>query len=830
MNRCSIFTACFALLALVTPSAANAEVSLAADLIAGAESSSATPVGRVSQGLLLLAKTASGSTDLMLAREPSGSIERITTLTTNSQTTTSASTGLFFTIPAGLAGAGTNWFTDGTAAGTISVPFSKGSVFQQSGADVVYMNPNEYSLGRYNLATGAHEPGFINAGAIPVRAIVQGVPLGISYGYVYQWNVQIKGWESIGSVGSNFALYVYTGKNRDVLYTAGAEQFSENLYVHYVYRVEPNYVRTVSMLSVDERSLPIYLTTRGEGSQYYWAFVMTSEYGTEEYYNIAPVVEAVAPYDGGLGYVSVGRNYTNIPSTLLGSRGFAARSGRLHSLASYYSEEIPHENLTWQQEDITVSALRIVGDTLLIFGSTPSRGAEVWSTPVDSCPNDSAKLYAGTCGCGIADTDSDRDGTPDCIDVCASDSTKIAGGVCGCGVPDVDPDGDGTMSCIDLCPLDGTKTAPGACGCGNADTDSDGDGTPNCQDSCSSDAKKTTPGACGCGIVEVDSDKDGTMDCQDQCSTSALKTTPGVCGCNVADTDTDNDGYPDCIDTCKLDRSKLGAGSCGCGVAETDSDGDFAPDCVDQCPSDKFKTLPGIAGCGLSDLDTDGDKTPDVQDQCPKDFTKTTPGACGCSASERDDDHDGIADCVDECSSDPYKSKAGVCGCGVFDTDSDNDGTVDCLDLCPNEKSLTQPINGSCQRAAASVDLCYNDPAKLSPGVCGCGVADIDANQNGIVDCKESMAVTVAAPAVGSRTIGKAARLLVSMTTVPAGTYYVEATRLDKKGSKPVTKTVRAATATVSGIATKSRWSVRYRVVTGGVSSEWSSAVRVRVK
>ena len=829
MSRVSIFTACLALLTLFTPYAAKAEISLAADLVAGAESSAAAPVGRVSQGVLFIAKNQSGATELFIAREPSGSIEKISNLSNNAQITSTVTTGAFFTIPAGFAGAGTHWFSDGTAQGTISVPCSKGSVFQQNGADVVYMNPNEYSLGRYNLTTGAHEPGFVNAGAIPVRAIVQGVPLGISYGYVYQWNIQRKGWESIGSVGYNFSPYVYSGKNRDVLYTAGAEQFSENLYVHHVYRVEPNYVRKVSMLSAAESLLPIHLTTRTEGSQTYHAFVMTSDYGTEEYYNIAPVVEAVASYDGGLGYVSVGRNYTNIPSTLLGSRGFAARSGRLYSLASYYSEEIPHENLTWQQEEITVSALRIVGDTLLIFGSTPSRGAEVWSTPVDSCPNDGAKLYAGSCGCGVAETDSDRDGTPDCIDSCPNDSTKIARGACGCGVPDVDPDGDGTMSCIDLCPLDVTKTTPGACGCGKAETDSDGDGTPNCIDSCSSDAKKTTPGACGCGIVEVDSDKDGTMDCQDQCSTSALKTTPGVCGCNVADTDTDKDGYPDCIDVCKLDRSKLGAGSCGCGVADTDSDGDFAPDCVDQCPSDKFKTLPGIAGCGLSDLDTDGDKTPDVQDQCPNDFTKITPGACGCGASDRDDDSDGIADCVDDCSSDPYKSKAGVCGCGVADTDSDRDGTADCFDLCPNEPTLTQPVGGLCQRAVAVQDVCVGDSMKSSPGVCGCGVPDIDANQNGIMDCKEPAPIQVAAPAVAARSVGKSARMVVAMTAITGATYVVEATRLDKKGAPRVTKTYRSPVATIAGVASKSRWSVRYRVTGGVRTSEWSAVTRVKV-
>lgn len=826
MNRCSIFTACFALLALVTPNVAKADISLASDLVAGTESSAASPVGRTSQGVLFVAKTMSGGADLFIAREPSGSIESITTLTTNSRTTTSSTEGVFFSIPAGLPGAGTTWFSDGTAQGTIAVPFSKNAVFQRNGSTVLY-KISDFQLGRYNLATGVNEPSFIPAGqSVSIFAVVEGVPVGMTYDYFYRWDLSNKRWQSIGAIPWRYLSTYYTGKNHDQFYVAGISVVADGLYSHDVYRVDPGWgVNRVATLSYDTTPRSIGHTVRSEakGSTEYMAFTMTTSDGIYEHYNIEPYVRTPDANDAG-------DSYLRVPNTLLGTRGFAARSGRLYSFPMFNYDETPHENLTWQQEDITVNALRIVGDTILIFGSTPSRGAEVWSTPVDSCPNDSAKLHAGTCGCGIADTDSDRDGTPDCIDLCASDSTKIAGGVCGCGVPDVDPDGDGTMSCIDLCPLDATKTTPGACGCGNADTDSDGDGTPNCKDSCSSDAKKTTPGACGCGIVEVDSDKDGTMDCQDECSTSALKTTPGVCGCNVADTDTDNDGYPDCIDTCKLDRSKVGAGSCGCGVAETDSDGDFAPDCVDQCPSDKFKTLPGLAGCGLSDLDTDGDNTPDVQDQCPKDFTKTTPGACGCSASDRDDDRDGIADCVDECSSDPYKSRAGVCGCGVFDTDSDNDGTVDCLDLCPNEKSLTQPINGSCQRAAASVDLCYNDPAKLSPGVCGCGVADIDADQNGIVDCKESMAVTVAAPAVGSRTVGKAARLLVSMTTVPAATYYVEATRLDKKGSKPMTKTFRAATATVSGIATKSRWSVRYRVVTGGVSSEWSSAVQVRVK
>ncbi|HOJ74101.1 MAG TPA: thrombospondin type 3 repeat-containing protein [Phycisphaerae bacterium] len=35
-------------------------------------------------------------------------------------------------------------------------------------------------------------------------------------------------------------------------------------------------------------------------------------------------------------------------------------------------------------------------------------------------------------------------------------------------------------------------------------------------------------------------------------------------------------------------------------------------------------------------------------------------------------------------------------------------------------------------------DLCPDDPAKELPGVCGCGVPDVDENNNGITDCLES--------------------------------------------------------------------------------------------
>ena len=99
---------------------------------------------------------------------------------------------------------------------------------------------------------------------------------------------------------------------------------------------------------------------------------------------------------------------------------------------------------------------------------------------VDACPDDPAKTDPGICGCGVADVDSDGDGTADCNDVCSDDPAKTDPGLCGCGIADVDGDGDGTPDCSDQCPVDPAKTDPGACGCGVADTDANGNGTADC--------------------------------------------------------------------------------------------------------------------------------------------------------------------------------------------------------------------------------------------------------------------------------------------------------------------------------------------------------------
>lgn len=141
----------------------------------------------------------------------------------------------------------------------------------------------------------------------------------------------------------------------------------------------------------------------------------------------------------------------------------------------------------------------------------------------DACPDDPAKADPGQCGCGMADTDADKDGFASCNDACDDDQTKPVPEVCGCD-SDKDADGDGAADCNDGCPDDPKKTAAGACGCGTSDNDADGDGVADCRDECRQDARKQAPGVCGCGTADTDTDRDGTPDCKDGCPRDATTT------------------------------------------------------------------------------------------------------------------------------------------------------------------------------------------------------------------------------------------------------------------------------------------------------------------
>jgi hypothetical protein len=67
----------------------------------------------------------------------------------------------------------------------------------------------------------------------------------------------------------------------------------------------------------------------------------------------------------------------------------------------------------------------------------------------------------------------------------------------------------------------------------------------------------------------------------------------------------------------------------------------------------------------------------------------------------------------DECPLDPVKRVPGVCGCGVPEVDADGDGMRACQEEC---------------------DL---DPNKTAPGECGCGLPDVDSDGDAALDCRD---------------------------------------------------------------------------------------------
>ena len=102
----------------------------------------------------------------------------------------------------------------------------------------------------------------------------------------------------------------------------------------------------------------------------------------------------------------------------------------------------------------------------------------------DKCPNDPKKLQQGYVGVVLLILTVMHEGYRTAMMDVLMIRKKSAPGVCGCGVADTDSDGDGTPDCNDGCPNDPAKTAPGICGCGVADTDTDGDGITGLQDRC----------------------------------------------------------------------------------------------------------------------------------------------------------------------------------------------------------------------------------------------------------------------------------------------------------------------------------------------------------
>ncbi|MCW5890226.1 MAG: right-handed parallel beta-helix repeat-containing protein [bacterium] len=102
--------------------------------------------------------------------------------------------------------------------------------------------------------------------------------------------------------------------------------------------------------------------------------------------------------------------------------------------------------------------------------------------------------------------------------------------------------------------------------------------------------------------------------------------------------------------------------------------------------------------------------------------------------------------------------------------------------ICPptDQRGVARPTDGNddgtvgCDVGAVEfVDECLQDPAKTLPGVCGCGVPDVDANGNGPLDCLHNAELKVRIGAqkanVAAITGRKGADQKALKTTVKAG-------------------------------------------------------------
>ena len=335
-------------------------------------------------------------------------------------------------------------------------------------------------------------------------------------------------------------------------------------------------------------------------------------------------------------------------------------------------------------------------------------------------------------------------------DLCPSDPVKALPGACGCGIADTDTDADGTPNCLDACPADAARVAPGDCGCANAPKPA---GTP-CDDGlCAANTQCNGAGICGnpSSCPAPDSDCEwgffkGTYYwfCDNDRSSSDARTRCQSVGMDLPaiETAAEDDFITDNIDehTFVGGTDAVTEGTwiwtpTGQTFWTGGENGSAVPGVYTHWESGQPSDLGG-RDCMVKDAVGDGKwetrscTTSEAFacehiDKCPANPQKTDPGQCGCNADDKDDDNDGKANCVDGCPNDPNKVVPGVGDCGKPETDTDGDGLPDCVDDFPGDptkgpRDSCNPASGTAPQGTSCCDgVCPGTQACTASGTCG---------------------------------------------------------------------------------------------------------------